>query len=102
MAGNTLTMQDIAGMVRHWLETPVNGYLGSSYGNDLKALLQQPMNSGLGDEFLQKLITDVPVLASLPAGSLNLYLEPISKDRQRLIIDLAGTQVSVDSLGAIA
>jgi len=102
MAGNTLSTSEIADMVRHWLATPVNAYLGSGYGNDLKALLQQPMNSGLADGFLQKLVADVPVLAALPAGALNLYMEPVGKDQQRLIIDIAGTVVSVDSLGAIA
>lgn len=102
MRSNKLTMAEIADMVRHWLATPVYAYHGSNYGNDIKALLQQPQNSGLGDSFLQKMIEDVPALAALPAGSLNLYLEPVGKDRQRLIIDLAGTEVSIDSLGAIA
>lgn len=102
MAGNTLSMLEVSDMVRHWLATPVNGYLGSSYGNDVKSLLQQPQNTTLADSFLRKLVEDVPVLASMPAGSLNLYVEPVAKDRLRLIIDLAGTQVSVDSLGAIA
>lgn len=102
MAGNTLSTLEIAGMVEHWLSTPAGAYLGSPYGNDARSLLQQPMNAGLADSFLQKLVTDVPVLKALPAGSLNLYMEPIGKDGQRLIIDVAGTMVSVDSLGAIA
>lgn len=102
MAGNTLNMLEVTDMVRHWLATPVNGYHGSSYGNDVKALLQQPQNAGLADGFLQKLIDDVPILASMPAGSVNLYMETVGKDRQRLIIDLAGTQVATDSLGNIS
>ncbi len=99
MAGNTLDMREVADMVRHWLETPVYAYLGSNYGNDLKALLQQPQNSVVADSFLQKLIADVPVLGALPAGSLNLYMEAVGNDRQRLVIDLAGTAVASDITG---
>lgn len=102
MAGNTLSMLEIADMVRHWLATPVNGYLGSSYGQDVKALLQQALHTGMADDFLQKLMTDVPVLAAMSPGTVNIYMETVAKDHRRLIIDLAGTQVSVDSLGAIA
>ncbi|MBX9756533.1 MAG: hypothetical protein K2X80_17365 [Pseudomonadaceae bacterium] len=101
MAGNKINMLEVADMVRHWLATPVNGFLGSSYGNDAKSLLQQPHNAGLADGFLQKLIKDVPILYGMPSGTVNLYMETVSKDRVRLIIDLAGTQVSTDTLGNI-
>lgn len=99
MAGNTLNKLEVVDMVRHWLETPTGAYLGQSYGNDIKSLLQQPNNSVLGDAFIEKLIIDVPVLASMPAGAINVYLEPVGNDRQRLIIDLAGTEVTSDILG---
>ncbi len=51
----TITGNEIQGMVGHWLKTPVNGYLGSDYGQDVKALLQQPQTDGAPDAFLQKL-----------------------------------------------
>lgn len=100
MASNTLSMLEVSDQVRHWLETPVEGYLGSGYGNDVKALLQQPQNSALADSFIQKLIADVPVLAGMPAGAVNVYLENIDKERQRLIIDLNGTQVATEPMGS--
>ena len=99
MAGNTLNMLEVVDMVRHWLETPTGAYLGQSYGNDIKSLLQQPQNAALGDAFIEKLIADVPVLKSMPPGTVNVYLEPIGKERQRLIIDLAGTVVTSELLG---
>ena len=68
----TITGNEIQGMVGHWLKTPVNGYLGSDYGQDVKALLQQPQADGAPDAFLQKLRSDVTVLQALPAGSINL------------------------------
>jgi len=36
-----ITPDDIVGMVRHWLSTPVEAYLGSGYGSDVRALLQR-------------------------------------------------------------
>lgn len=99
MAGNTLDMLEVVDMVRHWLETPTGSYLGQSYGNDIKSLLQQPQNAALGDAFVEKLIADVPVLGNMPSGTVNVYLEAVGKDRQRLIIDLAGTEVASEILG---
>ena len=99
MARNTLNMLEVVDMVRHWLETPTGAYLGQSYGNDTKSLLQQPQNAALGDAYIEKLMTDVPAVRSLPAGTVNVYLQPVGKDRQRLIIDLAGTQVASEILG---
>ncbi len=101
MASDTISTAEIADMVRHWLATPVNGYLGHGYGNDVKSLLQLPLNTPLADAFLQKLMTDVPILTRMPAGTVNLYTEPVGKDHLRLIISLAGTQVSIDSLGNV-
>lgn len=99
MAGNTLDVLEVVDMVRHWLETPTGAYLGQSYGNDIKSLLQQPQNSVLGDAFIEKLIADVPVLKNMPAGTVNVYLASVGKERQRLIIDLAGTEVASEILG---
>jgi hypothetical protein len=99
MAGNTLNMLEVADMVRHWMETPTGAYLGQSYGNDIKSLLQQPQNAALGDAFVEKLITDVPVLGNLPSGTVNVYMENVGKEQQRLIIDLAGTVVTSELLG---
>ena len=99
MAGNTLNMLEVADMVRHWMETPTGAYLGQSYGNDIKSLLQQPQNAALGDAFVEKLITDVPVLGNMPSGTVNVYMENIGKEQQRLIIDLAGTVVASEFLG---
>ena len=37
-----ITGTGIQAMVSDWLDTPVNGYLGSGYGSDTRALLQRP------------------------------------------------------------
>jgi len=91
----TITGSDIQNMVRHWLNTPVSGYLGSDYGQDAKSMLQLPQADGAPEAFLQKMRLDVPVLQALPAGSLNLYGVPSLPDRLDLIVEVAGQAIQV-------
>lgn len=93
----TITGNDILGMVAHELQTPVNGYLGSPYGSDIKALLQLPQSDTAPDEFLAKVRADVPILQALPAGSVNLYGVQTSPDRLDLFIDIAGQAIKVEA-----
>lgn len=86
----TITGDDIQEMVRHWLETPVNGYLGSGYGADTKSLLQRAQHDGQADMFARKLKRDVSVLEALPNSAVALYGTPDGVDRLRLTLDVAG------------
>lgn len=101
MAGNLLTGKEIQSMVLHWLRTPPNGYLGSGYGSDPKALLQKPTSSGLADQFMAKLKADVPVIGALPPNTVNLYSEDYGNDTKLITIDVLGSRVSVDNLEAL-
>jgi hypothetical protein len=91
----TITGQDILQMVWHWLNTPTGSYLGSDYGSDCKSLLQNPQSVGIADKFLKKLKKDVPVLAILPQGSVNLYAVPDAVDKLTLLLDIAGTALTI-------
>jgi len=96
MAGMaTITGTEIHAMVEHWLRIQVNGYLGSDYGQDIKALLQLPLADGAADAFLAKMREDIPALQALPAGALNLYSVETPPDRQDLIIEIAGRTFEV-------
>jgi hypothetical protein len=99
---NIVTAQEVQGMVSHWLATPVNGYLGSSYGNDLAALLQRPMSAGLADNFLQKMITDIPILGALPEGSVNIYLVDKAgyNDKKELTLEILGDLIPLGLVNA--
>lgn len=92
---NPITGNDIQDMVSHWLHTPVNGYLGSSYGQDIKALLHRPQADGAPEALLQKLRVDVPVLQALPSGAINLYSVQTPPDRLDLVIEVAGQAITV-------
>lgn len=86
----TITGDDIQAMVRHWLETPVNGYLGSGYGSDANSLLQRAQSEGRADSFVRKLRGDVGVLEVLPSSAVTLYGTPEGVDTLRLTLDVAG------------
>jgi len=92
-----ITQQDLHGMVGHWLTTPVNGYLGSDYGQDVRTLLQQPLEVAADNaaDVLDKLRSDVPLLQALPKGALNLYGVPVDPDRLHLFIEVAGQAIEV-------
>jgi len=91
--------KQIQGMVSHWLQTPVNGYLGSDYGQSLKDILQNPLSNGSADAQLQKLrTTDVPVLQILPENSVNIYSVQTQPDRLDLLIEVAGQAIEVPGI----
>ena len=92
---NPITGNDIQDMVSHWLHTPVNGYLGSGYGQDTKALLHRPQADGAPEALLEKLRADVPVLQTLPSGAVNLYSVQTPPDRLDLVIEVAGQAIAV-------
>lgn len=89
-----ITQADITEMVKHWLTTPPEGYLGSPYGADVKSLLQRPQ----GDQsafraFMQKMYKDLPVLSVLPEGSVTAYMKRDGTEQAKLVINVAGTLV---------
>ena len=90
-----ITGLDIQEMVQHWLQTPVYAYLGSDYGQDVKALLQKAQNDGKADEFIAKMKADLPVLQALTNGSVNIYAVTTGGDKLEIIIEVAGTAFTV-------
>lgn len=90
-----VTGTDVQSMIGHWLKTPVNGYLGSSYGQDTKALLQQPQATGEANAYIAKLRVDVPVLDLLPSNAVNLYGLHSGVDRLDIVLEVAGTAYEI-------
>ena len=90
-----ITGLDVQGMITHWLETPVNGYLGSDYGQDAKSMLQTPMLDGLGDAYIAKLRADVTVIQSLPPRQVNLYSAPIDYDKVQIVLEVGNTAFDI-------
>lgn len=92
-----ITARDVTDMVRHHLGCPIDGYLGSGYGSDLKSLLQTPMASGLADGVIAKAKQDVPLLETAAPGSVNVYMQDLGMDKKGLFFEVAGELVPMDS-----
>lgn len=95
MANNIIDGSEVQGMVSHQIRTPVNGYLGSGYGQSYKDLQQNPLSDGAADAELQKLRFDVPALQILPENSVNIYSVQTPPDRLDLLIEVAGRAIEV-------
>jgi hypothetical protein len=93
-----ITATELQGMVSHWAGTPPNGYLGSSYGADTLAMLQNPMKTGLADSFLNKLRTDVPLVGALPPAAVNVYAQDQGPDKRTIFIEASGQMVALGSM----
>ena len=87
---------DIEAQIQHWLSTPVDGYLGSTYGAPLLELLQNPFASGLADAFLAKLRADVPLLTLLPANAVDLSYVDTAPDKRTIFISVLGKPIKVN------
>lgn len=90
-----VTQADVEKMVRHWLATPVNSYLGSDYGFDKEALLFSPLTMSAADEVIEKLRRDVPVLDILPSHAINLYSVPVSPDKLHFILEIGELTIDI-------
>lgn len=96
-AMNKITAPELQGMISHWIATPPNGYLGSGYGSDIRAMLQTPMKTGLADALLNKLRVDVPLAGALPNNALNMFAVDSGLDKRSIFIDASGTLVELES-----
>ncbi len=97
----TISARDVQEMARHWLSTPVNGYLGSDYGQDGKSMLQKPLeNNEYAEEFLAKLRRDVPVFSALPPEMTRLEYEDHYPDKREIFLRVIGQtfQINADDI----
>lgn len=88
----------IGRMIEHWLTTPANGYFGSSYGADLASLLLKPLSRPVGDQFIAKLKTDVPILASLSSDQLELYSRDEGFERKIIYLRIADVKINLNQV----
>lgn len=89
---------DIYKMVEHWLKTPINGYLGSDYGQNLSDLLQKPLSQPDADRVIRKLKNDIPVLQALENEHPNvvgIYVSSEGVDKLRIILEVLGCRIDV-------
>lgn len=86
-----ITAIDIQSMVKHWLGTGPYGYLGSPYGSDVKAMLLNPMTTGVQQSFVAKMREDIPIFrAPEVAAAVSIYTQDTYPDKREIIIDVGG------------
>lgn len=84
-----ITGNDINGMAQHWLNTPMLGYLGSDYGNDIKSWLQEPQSSITADRLVAKIEDDIPILKMVD-DAVRVFSEHSGVDAEVISISIAG------------
>jgi len=98
MAMIKITGPELEAMVEHWLKTPVCGYLGSGYGQDIRALLQKPQSDREANALIRKLKADLLILTSLPPDAINLYGTPDGVDSYRIVLEVAGRRFNLSEI----
>jgi len=80
--------------LNHWLKTPLNGYLGSCYGQNVKDLLQLSLSNHNADAFIAKIKADIPILAS---ENINLYALNKGVDQQEIMLEIGQKVINLTS-----
>ena len=101
MADDTLNTDLLFRMIAHWVGIRPNTYYGSTYGAPTEDLLQKPLSSPIADAYLAKMREDIPVIAALPPGTINMYTDNDGLDRKTIYIDINGSYVSLADLGDV-
>lgn len=89
------TSDDIAAMIEYWLATPANSKLGSNFGNNANTLISQPYNEAIANDFIKKLMTDLPVLQLMPKNSINIYAVERDFDKIDLFLEVSGNSFAI-------
>ena len=79
---------DIKRMIKHWLATPPNGYVGVSYGRNPKELLNHPMDDDTADTLLQWMREDMPILKQLSDNELSVAHEEVNFETKQFYIQI--------------
>lgn len=101
MADDPLNTDLLFRMIAHWAATKPNTYYGSTYGSPGEDLLQKPLSSPIADAYLAKMREDIPVIADLPPGTINMYSTHDGLDRKSIFIEINGAYVSLADLGDV-
>lgn len=101
MADDTLNTDLLFRMIAHWAATRPGTYYGSTYGSPADDLLQKPLSSPIADAYLAKMREDIPVIAALPPGTINMHSDHNGIDRRAIYIEINGSYVSLSELGDV-
>ena len=90
-----LTIEKLEDNLIYWFNTAVGSKLGTNFGIS-KEILFQPNSTATANEFIDKLLFDLPLLGAIvPRDDINIYMtEPDSindiSDTRNIFVDIAG------------
>lgn len=65
----------IMAMLAHWLESEINGYIGSDYGPDFNSIFLAPLSAPVANTFIEKMKSDIPILKQLSADQFQIWAQ---------------------------
>ena len=87
----TYSLEELADMIRHWINTKPNSYLGQDYGFNLQAMLLRPLSENKADFILSELKRHIPPLQAFNSSNLAIYQETKMNDTVAYYIVLNNT-----------
>lgn len=88
-----LNYNDAERILKHWLNTPPNGYIGVRYARNLKQLMLKPMTDDNADMILQWLQEDIPLFKNLNSEQLSIVSKNVGFDKKEYFIRLGNSIV---------
>lgn len=92
----TYSIEELADMIRHWINTKPNSYLGQDYGFNLPAMLLGPISESQADFILSELKRHIPPLQNFDSSSLAIYQETFLNDTVKYYIVLSTSSQSIE------
>ena len=86
---------DIKSMIEHWMATPPNGYIGVSYGRQLRELLYKPMTEDSANILLEWMREDMPILKQLGDSQLMVVEQSRGYDAKDFFIQLGEVLIPI-------
>lgn len=78
-------------MIRHWLNTQPNQYLGHGFGNDVHQIMLKPMSESEADYILQEMKEQIPPLQLLTGEQLMITREVLSNQTEQYYVTINGS-----------
>ncbi len=92
-------------MIRHWLATRPNSYLGSPFGFNQHKMILKPMSDNEADQLLAEMREQIPPLRHLSGDQLMVTRDPVVTQTEKYYITLNGSidiplfEVNTDTSG---
>lgn len=84
------SFEDFERMIKHWLATRPNAYLGSPYGFNQHKILLKPMSDNEADQILVEMKEQIPPLQHLSDDQLMVTRDPNVTQTDKYYITLNG------------